>query len=162
MIVVADASPLIFLVKIRRLGLVHRLLGRDIRVPRAVRNEVLAPGIDPAEEDLLRAFLKTCRIETVRRPRRFATCMSLADNEALTLALRIHADMILCDERAMRVMAEYEGVRPLGTLGLIIKAARRNIVTPSDAKQAVDTLIRSHGLRVGVEVYQAVLTALES
>mgnify|MGYP006289746975 CR=1 FL=1 len=161
MIVVADASPLIFLVKIGRLGLVHRLLGRDIRVPRAVRNEVLAPGIDPAEEDRLKAFLKTCRIETVRRPRRFTTRMSRADNEALTLAVRSHADMILCDERTMRIMAECEGVRPLGTLGLIIRAARRNIVTPSDARQSVDTLIRSHGLRIGIEVYQAVLAELE-
>jgi len=51
MIVVADASPLIFLAKIRRLALVPRLLGRDIRVPRAVRDEVLPPGVDPAEED---------------------------------------------------------------------------------------------------------------
>ena len=161
MMVVADASPLIFLGKIRRLGLVRRLLGHDIRVPRAVRNEVLTPGIDPAEEDLLKAFLKTCRIETVRRPRRFAACMSRADNEALTLAVRSHADMILCDERTMRIMAECEGVCPLGTLGIILRAARRNIMTPSAARQSVDTLIRSHGFRIGVEVYQAVLAELE-
>ena len=36
MIVVSDASPLIFLARIRRLELIRGLLGRDIRVPGAV------------------------------------------------------------------------------------------------------------------------------
>jgi len=161
MIVVADASPLIFLAKVRRLGLIARLLGDDIRIPRAVRDEVLQPGIDPVEEDMLKVFFEGCRIETVRRPRRFAAAMSRADNEALTLAVRLRADIILCDERAMRIMAECEGVRPLGTLGIIIRAVRRKIVTPSDARQLIDTLIRSHGFRIGIEVYQAVLAEFE-
>ena len=161
MIVVADASPLIFLAKIRRLGLVTRLLGHDIRIPRAVRDEVLPPGIDPAEEDALKVFFKSCRIETVRRPRRFAAAMSRADNEALTLAVRSHADIILCDERAIRIMAESEGVRSLGTLGIVLRAVRRRIVTPPDARHLIDRLIRSHGFRIGVEIYQAVLAELE-
>lgn len=160
MIVVADASPLIFLAKIRRLALVPRLLGRDIRVPRAVRDEVLPPGVDPAEEDALRAFLKTCHIEAVRRPRRFAAAMSQADNEALTLAVRSRADVILCDERATRLMAEAEGIRPLGTVGILLKAVHRKLVTPPDARQLVDTLIRSHEFRIGIELYQAVLARL--
>ena len=41
MIVVADASPLIFLAKIRRLALIHRLLGRDVRLPTLIRDEYL-------------------------------------------------------------------------------------------------------------------------
>ena len=161
MIVVADASPLIFLAKLRRLGLLSQLLGHDIRVPRAVRDEVLRAGIDPAEEAVLKAFLKDCRIETVRRPRQFAAAMSRADNQALTLAVRAQADLILCDERGLRIMAETEGIRPLGTLGIIIRAVRRKLIASPDARQLVDTLIRSHGFRIGVEVYQAVLKELE-
>jgi predicted nucleic acid-binding protein len=162
MIVVADASPLIFLAKIRRLRLVTRLLGHDIRIPRAVRNELLQPEVDPAEMEALEEFIKNCRIETVRRPRRFASAMSRADNEALTLAVRSHADIILCDERAMRIMAESEGVRPLGTLGILLRSVHRKIITAQDAKQLIDRLIRSHGFRIGVEVYQAVLAELEA
>ena len=73
MIVVADASPLIFLAKIRRLDRVHVLLGRDIRIPKAVRDEVVARPLDPAEEHVLNLFLDVCRVETVRRPRTFAS-----------------------------------------------------------------------------------------
>lgn len=161
MIVVADASPLIFLAKVRRLPLITRLLGRDIRIPRAVRDEAIRPGSDPAELDALKTFFKICRIETVRRPRPFAAPMSRADNEALTLAVRVQADILLCDERVMRTMGEAEGIRPLGTLGILLRAVRRKIVMPSDARDLVDTLVRSHGLRIGIEVYQAVLAELD-
>ena len=89
MIGVADASPLIFLAKIRQLELVHALLGRDVRLPHAVRRELFAGKTDPVEQELLGRFLENCRIETERKPRRFAGAMSNADNAALTLALRI-------------------------------------------------------------------------
>ena len=130
MIVVADASPLIFLAKVRQLDLVHGLLGRDIRVPRAVHREVMAPGIDTVrvpravhrevmapgidtvEREALEPFLANCRIEAVPRPRRFASSMSAADNAALTLAVRCRASILLCDERATRIVAEAEGIRP--------------------------------------------------
>ena len=82
MIIVADASPLIFLAKIRQLALIHSVLGCDIRMPRAVQRELFAGHIDPIEQEHLERFLTKCRIETVRRPRRFASAMSAADNAA--------------------------------------------------------------------------------
>jgi hypothetical protein len=162
MIVVADASPLIFLAKIRRLDVVHRLLGHDIRVPRQVRDEILAPNIDPAEERELQTFLDSCRIEVVRHPRRFASAMSQADNAALTLAVRVRADILLCDDRVTRLMAEAEGIRPLGTLGVLLRALQQGLLSALETRNLVDLLIRSHSFRIGIEVYQAVLAEIES
>ena len=161
MIVVADASPIIFLGKIRRLDLVHRLLGRDIRVPRAVCRELLVAGMDPVETEGIEGFLGTCRIESVRNPRRFAAAMSAADNAALTLAVRTKADFLLCDERTTRTMAEIEGVRPLGTLGILLRAKRKKILSLEETRRLVDLLISAHNFRISVEVYQAVLRELE-
>lgn len=161
MIIVADASPLIFLGKIRRLELVHRLFGKDIRVPKAVCRELLVAGMDPVEKEVLESFLEHCRIEPVRNPRRFATAMSAADNAALTLAIRAKADFLLCDERVARMMADIEGIRPMGTLGILLRAARRNMVSRKEARHLIDLLIGTHGFRIGVEVYQAVLTELQ-
>jgi predicted nucleic acid-binding protein len=161
MIVVADASPLIFLAKVRRLDLIYALLGADILVPVAVREELLPAGVDRAEEVVLEAFLATCRVETVRRPRRFASVMSRADNAALTLAIRRRAAYILCDERAMRRMAETEGIRPLGTLGVLLRAMRREIIGPDEAKRLIDLLVGTHGFRIGIELYQAAMAEIE-
>jgi len=162
MIVVADASPLIFLAKVRRLDIVPRLLGRDIRVPKQVRDEVLAPDVDPVESRELQGFLDACTIEVVRRPRRFASAMSRADAAALTLAVRHHANILLCDEQITRLMAAAEGIRPLGTLGVLLRAMRKDLLSPVETRKLVDVLIRLHSFRIGIEVYQAILAEIES
>jgi uncharacterized protein len=156
-IVVADASPLIFLAKVRRLELVPTVLGQDIRVPKAVAAEVLARGSDPVEEELLRAFLLRCSVETVRQPQRYASAMSQADNEALTLAIRVRAGLLLCDDRITRRMAETEGIRPMGTLGLLLRAMRQGVLSSGETRKLVDCLVDSHGFRIGIGVYREVL-----
>lgn len=161
MIVVADASPLIFLAKLRQLDLIPKLLEGDILIPRAVHAEVIRPGIDPVEQATLEAFLKNCTVRAVPRPRAFATAMSTADNAALTLAVRTQATFLLCDERVTRLMAENEGIRPLGTLGILLRAHRSDLLPRSDALRMVNLLIQAHGFRIGVETYQAVVAHLE-
>jgi predicted nucleic acid-binding protein len=161
MIVVADASPLIFLAKIRRLHLISDLFGGDIRVAEVIRDEALAGPIDPAEAEALQAFFALCRVEPVKQPRRFAAAMSQADDAALTLAVRLRADILLCDERVTRLMAEAEGVRPMGTLGVILRAAREAHVSRGDAREMIDGLVATHGFRIGVELYRSVLRELD-
>jgi predicted nucleic acid-binding protein len=156
-IVVADASPLIFLAKLRRLELVSGLLGDDIRIPLVVSREVIAPGIDPIERETLESFLSRCTIEPVPRPRAFASAMSAADNAVLTLAIRTKSDLLLCDERVTRAMAQREGIRSLGTLGILLRAMRADLLTQEETRHSVDVLVREHGFRIGIELYQAVL-----
>lgn len=161
MIVVADASPLIFLAKIRQLELIHKLLGKDIRLPTLIRDEVLAPNVDAAEQRVLESFLATCKIKSVLQPRHFASAMSRADDAALTLAIRESADTLLCDEKVTRMMAETEGIRPLGTLGILLRAMRQQLISSSEAKRLLDTLIQPHGFRISIEVYRAALLEID-
>ena len=86
--------------------------------------------------------------------------MSAADNAALTLAIRRKATLLLCDERVTRLMAENEGIRPLGTLGILLRATRAGLLTRRETRQMVDLLIRAHGFRIGIELYQAVLAEI--
>ncbi len=158
--VVADASPLILLAKIRHLELIFNLWGRDIRVPRSVADEILTAGADPVELDVLKAFLLQCGVETVRSPRQFASAMSRADNDALTLAVRVGAAMLLCDDKLTRRMAEAEGIRPMGTLGILLNAMQQGLIAPHDAQALLDQLIESHAFRIGIGVYQAALRAI--
>lgn len=161
MIVVADASPLIFLAKIRQLGLLHALFGRDIRLPSAVSDEVLVPAPNRFELAALQRFLAGCRVEPVPQPRAFAESMSAADNAALTLAIRVEADFLLCDERLTRLMAEAEGVRPIGTLGVLLRAMHAGALAPDETRRLVDSLVGTHSFRIGIELYQAVLSEIE-
>lgn len=161
MIVVADASPLIFLGKIRRLDLINGLYGHDVRVPRSVAAEVLSEDADPVDVEVLTSFLRQSRVETVRRPRSFAAAMSRADNEALTLAVRTRADFLLCDDKLTRRMAEIEGIRPMGTLGILLNAAQQELISVRDARTLLEQLIEFHYFRISVAVYQAAIRMLD-
>jgi predicted nucleic acid-binding protein len=83
--------------------------------------------------------------------------MSRADNEAVTLAVRARAGMLLCDDKLTRRMAEAEGIRPLSTLGILLMAMRQQRLTPDEARMLLDRLVESHDFRIGIGVYQAAL-----
>jgi predicted nucleic acid-binding protein len=160
MIVVADASPLIFLGRIGQLGLISSLFEGSVWIPASVRDEVLAPPISPAEDRVLRAFLETCHIVTVTQPEHFSAAMSRADNDALTLALRKRADLLLTDERLMREMSAVERIKPVGTLGVLLLAMRKGVLTATEARQHLDALVRDHRFRIGIALYEAVLARI--
>jgi len=159
--VVADASPLIFLGKIQRLALIRRVLGDDVVVPQQIREEVLARPLDHAESVELERFLAAACVERVDSPRDFAAGMSRADNATMTLAVRLEADLLLTDDRTVRRLATVEGVRPLGTLGVLLLALRRGLVDRAEVRRLVDDLVRSHGFRIGVELYAAVIREID-
>lgn len=161
MIVVADASPLIFLGKINKLDLINGLYGPDVRVPRSVVEEVITTDTDPVEKDRLKAFLDRGRAEIVRRPRAFAAAMSRADNDALTLAIRSKAHLLLCDDKLTRRMAEIEGIRPMGTLGILLNAAQQALISAQEARALLDQLIELHHFRISVAVYQTAIRILD-
>ena len=58
-------------------------------------------------------------------------------------------------------MAEAEGIRSLGTLGILLRTMRNGLLSPEETKRLVDLLISTHGLRIGVELYQAVLAEID-
>ena len=162
MTVVVDASPLIFLGKIQRLSLIHRILGDDVVVPQQVREEVLARPLDHAESVELHRSLAAACVERVDSPYDFAAGMSRADNAAMTLAVRLKADLLLTDDRTVRRLAAVEGIRPLGTLGVLLLALRQGLADRAEVRRLVDDLVRSHGFRIGVELYAAVTREIDA
>jgi len=162
MIVVADASPLIFLAKIGQLDLIHRLFPGTVLIPHGVHRELLASPITPAEEQGLLGFIKSCRVVHVSRPRHYATALSKPDNEVLTLASRRRATRVLSDDRLLRQLAATEGLRPMGTLGLLLRAMEKGLAAQAQTRQRVEQLIQQHQFRISIEVYDAMLQRIEA
>ena len=161
MIVVADTSPLIFLGKIHQLELIWALFEDEILVPSVVRDELLAPPVSPAEDQALRAFLARSNVVAVKRPRRFAPALSEADSATLSLAIRKRADVLLADDRLLRQMAMLERVRPIGTLGVLVRAMKKGHLSPEAARHLVTDLVQEHRLRIGIAVFEAVLRQID-
>ncbi len=162
MIVVADAGLLIFLAKLDRLDLIVRIPESDIHLSVLVQNEVLNPAVAEAEARALNGFFARCRIHPSSNAPLYATALSAPDNASLALAIRLKADYLLADDRILRAMAEAQGIRPLGTLGLLVGAQRRGILSSEETRRLLDALVGLHGFRIGIDVYQATLAQIQN
>lgn len=128
MIVVSDTTPLKYLILIQRIEIL-RSLYNEVVVPPAAVNEMLAPGTpaqviewtrnEPAWVIVTQPALTTSEI---------GADIEEAEAEAILLAEQLNADLILLDDRRAREVAEDRGLRVVGTLGILIDAARRNMI----------------------------------
>jgi predicted nucleic acid-binding protein len=162
MILIADAAPLIFLAKINQLPLLTELFKPEILVPLVVRNEILGPDVPPDEERLLTKFISFCKVLKLRKPTSFANALSFADNCILTLAIRERADYVLSDDRLLRKTAVIEGLRVIGTIGVLLRATKASILTPKKSIMLLDELVEEHNFRVGTKVYESIRKAFYS
>lgn len=160
MIVVADAAPLIFLAKINQLVLIPMFCDGEILVPSKVRHEILGLGIPPDEERLLAAFLSKCKVADVKKPDVFAKALSFADNCVLTLACKSKADVLIADDRLLRKVAIMEGIRVIGTLGILIWATQKQLVSSKKAHHLLNELVEEHSFRISTAVYEVALSAI--
>jgi predicted nucleic acid-binding protein len=159
---VLDASPLIFLAKLNRLDLIAPISGVTLHLSTLVQNEVLGSGVAEAESQAVKDFLIRCRVHPSAKARAYAAALSAADNATLALAIHLKADLLVADDCILRAMAEAQGIRPLGTLGVLLGAQQRKILSARETRRLLDALIALHGFRISINVYQAALARIQT
>jgi predicted nucleic acid-binding protein len=160
-VLVADASPLIFLAKLDLLRLLDGVFPGPVLIPQSVRHELSSPQVPPAEVRRLRRFLRDCQAVRVADAEFASAALSRADREVLALACRKRPTAVLTDDALVRRVALAEGLRVAGTLGVLIRARTMGLISPADALQALDELVGRHGFRISVALYQEARRRLE-
>ena len=137
---VSDASPLILLSAIERLGLLHALASR-VAVPRQVFEEVLAGGSQDATAAQLQALQWIEHVEVGEIPTAVAA-WDLGAGEAAVLAWAAQQEgwTALLDDGAARRCGEALGIGVIGTLGIIVTSKRIGLIPA--ARPLVDELFR--------------------
>jgi predicted nucleic acid-binding protein len=157
-VAVCDASPLIILAKLNRLHLIGDLLGNDIVVLQCVADEVIGERAGTLERQRLEDFLRKAATVTVFTESDIESkSLSASDRHTLTYSVRNAVDWLVADERLMRRVASEHGIAVIGILGLIVGAAKREILTNAEAEAALRDAVGSHDLRISVTLYQRVL-----
>jgi len=146
--VVADASPLIALNQVGRLDTLRQLVG-EVLVPPAVAAEIL-PSVPAVAWIVVRRPAKPVTLSAQR------ASLGAGEVEALGLALELQATHFIVDERAARREAIALGLRPLGTLGVLLAAKRRGLIP--EIKPLIDELVRQ-GFWVSPRLVKATLAA---
>jgi predicted nucleic acid-binding protein len=127
-IVVADAGPPHYLVLIDHIELLPRLYGKVI-LPDLVRDELGAPQA-PAQ---VRAWLASSPpwLESRSAPaseKALPPKLDSGERAAIALAIELGASLILMDDRAGVEEARLRGLQITGTLGVLLLAARRDLI----------------------------------
>lgn len=145
-LIVADASPLIGLVKIKRLGLLTQL-AEDIWIPRVVWNELIAGGSGRSEVGELMDFLANAvRDVDPALTGDFVNQVDAGEAAAVALAAANPGCLLLIDDAAGRRLAESHDIRCIGVGGILLRAKRIGLI-PSLAVEL--KALRQHGYFLG-------------
>ena len=128
MIVVADASPLNYLVLIEQVHLLPSLYG-TVLVPEVVHGELQRPGAPEAVKTWAARppeWLEVCVVQG--SPDEPLSALDPGERDAILLALERGAEMVLIDEVEGRREAQRRNVRVAGTLAVLGQAARQGLV----------------------------------
>jgi predicted nucleic acid-binding protein len=163
MIVVADTTPLISLLKIDRLELLEILFGQ-VLIPQAVFSELIAEKRFQAEADQIKSknFIvvkAVANAESVSVLKR-ATGLDQGESEAIVLTDELKADLLLMDEAKGRTISDQMGIKIMGTIGLLMVAYEEHSITSDEVKECIDGL-QSAGRHIGQRHYQMLLERLK-
>lgn len=126
MIVVSDASVVINLNRIGRLGLLREIYGRVV-VPEAVCREVErgAPRLMESEA----TWLEVRVVKSRGLVAELAEDLDQGESEAIALAVEMQADFLLIDENLGRATALRHGLSITGLLGVMLVAKRGRLIS---------------------------------
>jgi predicted nucleic acid-binding protein len=155
MIVVSDTSPVRALHHVKLLDLLRVGYGSVI-LPPSVARELLEPPtgfISIRVEDY--AFLHVRSPADAARAQGFRQMLDPGESDALALAIELHADYLLMDERSARQEARRYGIQTLGVLGILLRAKEDGQITR--IKPLLDDLQGSLRFFVSPSLCQSVL-----
>jgi predicted nucleic acid-binding protein len=153
LLVIADTSPIRYLVQIGHIDLLHSLF-ETVSIPTEVAREL---G-DPSAPLTVRAWIESpptwlSVLETADNDDPSLAALDPGERSAISLGIELKADLILIDERRGYAAAVSKGLEATGTLGILDLAARRKLI---DLRDAVERL-RQTNFRYRKEILERLL-----
>lgn len=155
MLVVSDTSVLSGLIKIGHLELLEKVFA-EIIIPIKVYQEL--KDLSQFGYDLAVVYsatwIKVKSPNNLYLVEKLSTNINLGEAEAIVLAIELKADLILMDEKLGREVAESQGLKVTGLIGILIKAKSLGLIHL--IKPFLDNLIKVN-FRIGKTLYDSAL-----
>lgn len=153
LVVIADTSPIRYLVQIGHIDLLHRLFAA-VTIPTEVARELGDPSAPPAVQAWIQAPPDWLNVTEARDEGDPALShLDPGERAAIALGIALKADLILIDERRGYAAAVRKGIEVTGTLGILDLAAKRQWI---DLSEAIDRLKKTN-FRYRKEIIEALL-----
>lgn len=157
--IISDASPLIYLAKIKKLNFLDRY---EIIIPDQVYAEIKL-GKEKQKLDYIlvdrsieKGKIKMKKIEGLEA---FPFNIGKGEKEVISLALKEKIKTVLLDDKKARLCAKLKGLKVKGTLAVIIQQYKDKKINKEDLKKLIFELIKN-GFRIKEEIIVEVLSKL--
>jgi predicted nucleic acid-binding protein len=127
MMVVSNTSPLIAFSKIDRFNILKELFGKVV-IPDTVYEELLTNCTEEEKQRFIsarEAFIDKVRVDEIYF---FSRKLGRGEQEALTLAIRHHADLLLMDDRKGYNEAKEQNIKVASTRAILKITEERKII----------------------------------
>lgn len=153
--VIVNSTPLIVLANIHKLELLQGLYG-TIVIPQAVYDEVTAKHDSICNKLIAQnSWITVEKIPNDTAKKMYQTKLHAGEVEVMILAQEEPpADLAVLDDNAAKKTAKHLGLKVTGTLGVLIKAKRKNLI--AEIKPILDKII-ANGFYLSSELYHLVL-----
>ena len=133
MLVIADTSPLHYLVLIEQMAILPALFGR-VLIPPVVAEELQRPRTPAPVRAWIASPPAWLEIRSPQQPLVTTTVrLGSGEREALSLAQELHANLVLLDDLEAREEAERHALAVMGTLRVLELASERGLLDFSAA-----------------------------
>ena len=120
-----------------------------------MKPETTFPGAMAVQQALETEWLHVAELKDVRLARALALDLDEGEAAAIALALELGAERILMDEHDGRVKAKALGLRPIGLLGVLLRAKREGALDSVEA--AMQMLRQQAGFLIADDLFDQVL-----
>ena len=157
--IVVNSSPLIAFAILQKLNLLP-ILFTDILIPQAVYDEVTEHGKPHAESLRVFAQGKVVSAQNQMAVQLLTQDVDRGESEVIVLALENGITDVLIDDAKGRRFASLNGVNPIGTVGILLRAKQQGHIEL--IKPLLDLLIANR-IRIGADLYtRALIRAVEN
>ncbi len=153
--VVSNATPLIYLAKANQLSLLQSMV-KQVFIPEAVYREVVIEGKRLGEKDAYcveRAITQGWMIvQAIKIIYPVEITIHPGEVEVISLAREKGIETVLMDDSKARAASEMAGLRPVGTLWLILNAVKNRLLSFDEFLSTLEDIVQS-GFYLKEEVY---------
>ena len=164
MIVIADTTPIITLMKLQRLDLLEKLFDTVI-VPNAVFEELISNSnyLTEAKMVVECPFLKRLEVSDRQSIKilREVVGLDAGESEAIALAEEKHADLLIIDERKGRRVAKQMELKITGTIGILLQAFNCKILSQEEILSCSERL-RNSRIRISDSLFELILNHVKT
>ncbi|MEW6619694.1 MAG: hypothetical protein AB1422_10240 [bacterium] len=162
--IVSNAGPLIAFGKLGRLDILQKLYG-SVFVAEEVYEETVVSGISQGVSDayLIRDYFSRgiFKMRKVLLDKlQCVTEIEEGEKTTLELALVIKADFVLIDDATAREVAIRYGLKPKGTLSVLLEAVKRNVLIRDEGILLIQQIKRRKDIWIKESLCDLVLERL--